>query len=84
MCQVNTHIGRNARQQARLHGFTPFPSPSLEALANKDGDDDYDDVSFSSDDEMTTSQWLTLCHSWQKGEVVSGLRVILYLGGELV
>ena len=57
MCQMNTHAGRIARRQARLGGFAPSPSLSLEA-ANKDDDagDDKDDASSSSDDEMTTSQ----------------------------
>jgi len=84
---VNTHVRRIARQQARLGGFAPSPSPSLEASTDEDGNDgDYEDedASSSSDDEMTTSWWLTLCHSSQKGGVVLGLRVVLYLGGELV
>ena len=57
------------------------------ASANEDddaGDDEDDAASSSSDDEMTTSQWLTLFHSWQKRGVVLGLRVVLYLRGELV
>ena len=72
LCQVNTHVGHIAWQQARLSGFAASPSPSLEASANEDGDDSADDddededASFASDDEMTTFQWLTLCHSWQK------------------
>ena len=62
-----------------MAGLTPSPSPSLEASPN-----DEDDADSSGDDEMTISQWLALCNSWQKGEVVLGLRVVLYLGGELV
>ena len=72
MCQVNTHVGCIARRQACLGGFAPSPSPSPEASVNEDGDDDDEDASFSSDDEMTTSRWLTLCHSWQKEGVVLG------------
>ena len=59
MCQVNTCLGRIAHQQARLGGFSPFPSPSPEASANEDddaGDDEDDDARSSSDDEMTTFQ----------------------------
>ena len=62
MCQVNTHVGRIARQQACLGSFAPFPSPSLEASTEKDGDDEDEDedededASSSSDDEMKTSQ----------------------------
>ena len=65
-----------------MAGLTPSPSPSPEASPNVD--DDKDDVESSNDDEMTTSQWLALCHSWQKWGVVLGLRVVLYLGGELI
>ena len=84
MCQMNTLVGRIAWQQARLGGFAPSPSPSLKALLDKDGDDEDDNASSSNDDKMMTSQWLTLCHSWQKGEVILGLKVALYLGEELV
>ena len=85
MCQMNTWVGPIAHRQARIGSFAPSPSLSLEA-ADKDDDvgNDKDDASFSSDDEMTASQWLALCHSWEKWGVVLGLRVVLYLGGELV
>ena len=61
MCQITTRVGRIARRQARLGGFTPSPSPSLEASVDEDddaGDDDDedDDASSSNDDEMMTSQ----------------------------
>ena len=77
LCQVNTRVGCIARQQAWLGGFAASPSPSPEALADKDSDDgdgdgENEDASSSSDVEMTTFQWLTLCHSWQKGEIVLG------------
>ena len=55
LCQVNTCVGRIARRQARLGGFTASLSPSLEALRDKDGDDE-DNASSSSDNEMMTSQ----------------------------
>ena len=68
LCQVNTRVDRIERQQARLGHFTTSPSPSPEASTNKDGEDgdggdDDKDASASSDDEMTTSQGLALCHS---------------------
>ena len=73
LSQVNTHVGRIAWRNAHLGGFTASPSPSLKASTDEDVEDSDDvDTNSSSDDEMTTSQWLTLCHSWQKGEVVLG------------
>ena len=41
--QVNTRVGRIAREQARLGGFVESPSPSPEASADKDDDGDFDD-----------------------------------------
>ena len=69
------------------HVSSPFLSP--QASEDKDGDDDDDededeDASSIDDEKMTVSQWLTLCHSWQKRKVVLGMRVVMYLGGELV
>ena len=58
MCQMNTQVGRIARKQACMAGFSPSPSPSLEALPDERDDaidDEYDASSFS-DDEMMTSQ----------------------------
>ena len=40
--QVNTHVGRIARWQARLGGFVESPSPPPEA-SEDDDDSDYDD-----------------------------------------
>ena len=51
--------------------------------SNDDDDEEDEDASSSSFVEMTASQWLALYHSWQKGEVVLGMRVVTYLGGEL-
>ena len=88
MYQVNTHVGRIAWRQAHLGGFLESPSLSLEASEDEDDDSDFDggdadedkDGSSSDDDEMTASQWLALCHSWQKGGVVLGMKVVMYLG----
>ena len=66
LCQVNTHVGRIAWQQACLSGFVESSSPSPEAPKDGDdnggfdGDDDDDedkDASSSSDEEMTA--WVT-------------------------
>ena len=86
--QVNTHVSHIAWRQACLGGFVESLSPSLEAFDDGDsngGDADEDeDANSSGDDEITASQWLAFCHSWQKGEVVLGMRVVMYLEGELV
>ena len=92
LCQVNTLVDRIAWQQAHLGGFMASPSSSPEASEDVKDDGDSDggdadedkDASSFSDDEMTTSQWLALCHSWQKGGEVLGMRVVMYLGGELI
>ena len=69
LCQVNTRVGRIAWRQACLGGFTASPSPSPKASVDKDGEDSDDvDTSSSSDDEMTTSRWLVLCHSYKNRE----------------
>ena len=78
-----------------MGGFTASPSPSPSPQASKDEDDDDgsdndnddeedEDSSSSNDKEMTASLWLTLYHSRQKGEVFLGMRVVMYLEGELV
>ena len=51
MCQMDTAVGHIALRQAQFGGFTPSPSPSLEASTDED-----DDASSSGDDEMTTSR----------------------------
>ena len=62
LCQVNTYVGRITRRQVRLSGFAASPFPSPEASTDEDSDDGADnddedeDASFSSDEEMTTSQ----------------------------
>ena len=87
---MNTHIGHIARWQAHLDGFVESSFPSLEASEDEDNDGDSDDDAdeddaFSSfgDNGMTAFQWLARCHLWQKGGVVLGVRVVMYLGGEL-
>ena len=73
LCQVNTCVGRIAWRQAHFGGFAASPSHSPKALADEDCDDDEDeDATSCSDDEMTTSRWLTLFHSWQKEGIVLG------------
>ena len=57
--QVNTHVSRIARRQARLGGFVESPSPPPEA-SEDDDDSDYDDddedgnASSSSANKMST------------------------------
>ena len=55
-----------------MGGIIPFPSPSPEAFGEDDTNDEDDDANSYSNDEMTGSHWLSLCHSWQKGGVVLG------------
>ena len=60
LCQVNTHVGRIARQHAVMGGFTVSFSFSLEASEDDVDDSDDDDAdeddgaSTPSDDEMST------------------------------
>ena len=61
--QVNTRVGHIAERQAHMGGFaaSPTPSPFPKTSEDKDaanGNDDGEDkvASFSSDEEMTTSQ----------------------------
>ena len=58
MCQMNTRISRITRRQSCLGGFAPSPSPkpTEKSSSGGDNDDDANGSSFSSDDEMTTSQ----------------------------
>ena len=68
---MNTRVDRIAHRQARMASFAPSPSPECPvASPSVDNEDDENDASSPGDDEMMTSQWLTLCHSWQKKEVV--------------
>ena len=57
LCQVNTRVGRIARQQARVGGFIVSPSPSTKVFEDEDDDGDSDDededASCFDDDEMT-------------------------------
>ena len=60
--QVNTRVGRIARQQARLGGFVESPSPPPEASETSEDDDNSDnnddeedgDASSPNNDEIST------------------------------
>ena len=55
LCKVNTCVGRIARQQAVMGGFTIAPSLSPPASEDeRDDADEDDDVSSPSDDEIST------------------------------
>ena len=61
LCQVNTHVGRIARQQVVMDGFIVASSPSPPTFEDESDDgsgsedvDEDDDVSLPSDDEMST------------------------------
>ena len=61
LCQVNTHVGRIARRQAAMGGFTAYTSPSPSASEDESDDgfgsddaDEDEDASLPSDDEMST------------------------------
>ena len=72
--QVNVRVGCIAWRQATMGGFAPEATLSLPSVdSDFDDDDDAskddDDGDASSTDEMSTWHY-TICHSWQKGEVV--------------
>ena len=89
LCQVNTRVGRIARWQAIMGGFTvaSFPFPT----ASKDDDDDSDNenaneddgASSPSDDEMST--WCTCLLSLvtKRGSSFK-MRVVIFIEGGLV
>ena len=89
LCHVNTCVGRIAWQQATMGGFTAytFPSPPAsedgsDVSGNNDADKD-DGASLPSDDEMST--WCTYPLSpVTKRESSFDIRVVIYIGGELV
>ena len=62
LCKVNNRVGHITRRQAHLGGFATSPSLSSDASADEDSDDgvndddEDEDGSFSSNEEMTTSQ----------------------------
>ena len=60
--QVNTHVGRIAKQQARLGGFveSPFPPPEASEASKDDDDSDDDDDSKDGDASSSSSIYLTL------------------------
>ena len=56
--QVNIHVGRIARRQASIGGFTPeanLSPPSLVAFESEDDDDDDGDGDDASDDHGDAS-----------------------------
>ena len=78
--------------QARLGGFIKSPSPFLEASEDKDDDGDTDDndddededEDASSFDDDTMTAWVTCPLSFMTKRGSSfGIRVVMYLGGEL-
>ena len=82
MCLITTQVGLIAHRQAHLGGFAPSPSPSLEASIDEDDDDAGDnDASSSGDDDLSVTCLLSFV---TKRGSSFGLRVVLYLGGELV
>ena len=95
LCQVNTCVGHIARRQARLGGFVESPSPSLEAPEDKDNDGDSNDndddedededeyASSPSDDEMIAQVTYPLSLVTKMGSSFD-IRVVIYIGGELV
>ena len=89
--QVNTRVGRITRWQACLGGFVESPSPSPKASedednngdSNNDDDDGDDDASSPSDDKMTA--WVTYPLSLMTKIGSSfDMRVVIYIGGELL
>ena len=61
LCQVNTRVGRIARRQAAMGGFTAYTSPSQLASedesddgSNSDNANEDDSASSPIDDEMST------------------------------
>ena len=59
LCQVNTRVGRIARRQATMGGYTATSSPSPSVFEDDDADANAsdaedDDASSSSADEMST------------------------------
>ena len=92
LCQMNTRVSRISWRQARLGGFGESPSPSPEASKDEDGDGDFNDddddededenASSSDDDTMTAFVTYPLSFVKKRGSNF-GIRVVMYLGGEL-
>ena len=82
MCQMNTRIGCIARRQAHIGGYGPSFFPSPECLLVSPFEDDEDDVSAMKRWRPLSDLPFVICD--KKGGVVLVLRVVLYLGGELV
>ena len=92
LCQMNTRVSRISWRQARLGGFVESPSPSPEASKDEDGDGDFNDddddededenASSSNDDMMIAFVTYPLSFVTKRGSNF-GIRVVMYLGGEL-
>ena len=68
---------------------SPSPSPKASENEDDDGDSDGDDDDENLDTSSSVArrwllEWLALCHSWQKGGVILVMRVVMFLGEELV
>ena len=74
LCQVTTRVNHIARRRARLGGFITSPSPSPEASEDEDANDG------TSDDDFSVPYHLSFMT--KKGNSF-GIRVVMYLGGEL-
>ena len=79
-------------RQARLGGFVESPSPSPEASEDEDGDGDFndddddedEDENASSSDDYTMTAFVTYPLSFvTKRGSNFGMRVVMYIGGEL-
>ena len=61
--QVNIHVGRIARRQVTMGGFTPKPTPSpphpVASDSDDDDDDDDDDASDDDGDVSSTDKMFT-------------------------
>ena len=55
LCQVNTYVGRIARQQAAMGGFVASPRPTLEASEDKDDDGNVNASDADKDDGASSS-----------------------------
>ena len=83
-CQVNTRIGRIARWQAIIGGFTMASSLSLEASEDESDDGSgSDDVGLPSDNDMSTWHTYPFVTRDKKGSSFE-MRVVILIEGGLV
>ena len=90
LCHVNTCVGRIARQQAAMGGFTAYTFPSPPTLkdesddgSNNDDADEDDGANSPIDDEMSTWCTYPLSPVTKRGSSFD-MRVVIYIGRELV